>query len=136
MVSPLFSIALLTVGHIINRMRKLSIISGLLLLLLSVGVTSCKQKLQETKGVVTHIEGSKLGDTLKAMRVVSDGDTLLFSLKDAEYNDGIMVIQDSVTVSYIKGDGDTLRALLVSVKPQPAHVVDLDSLKKAPLKTR
>ena len=78
MVSPLFSIALLIVGHITNRMRKLSIISGLLLLLLSVGVTSCKQKLQETKGVVSDIEGSKLGDTLKTMRVVSDGDTLLF----------------------------------------------------------
>ena len=37
----------------------------------------------------------------------------------------LMMKGDSVQVHYVKGHGDTLRALLVFVKPTPAKVIDV-----------
>ena len=88
-------------------------------------LSSCKEKLKETKGVVTNVEASDLMDTLKTMKLYNGEDTLLFALKDAQYTNGVMMKGDSVQVNYIKGHGDTLRALLVYVKPAPAKVIDL-----------
>ena len=76
-------------------------------------------------GVVIDVEASQLMDTVKSMKLYDGEDTLLFGLKDAEYNNGIMVKGDSVQVHYIKGHGDSLRALLVYVKPRPSRVIDL-----------
>ncbi len=77
------------------------------------------------KGVVTDVETSRLVDTIKSMKICDGQDTLLFSLKDAEYNNGLMIKGDSVQVHYIKGHGDTLRALLVYVKPTTSKTIDL-----------
>ncbi len=88
-------------------------------------LSSCKEKLKEVKGVVTDVETSRLVDTIKSMKIYDGQDTLLFGLKDAEYNNGLMVKGDSVQVNYIKGHGDTLRALLVYVKPTPSKTIDL-----------
>ena len=89
-------------------------------------LSSCKEKLKEVEGVVTDVDASEMVDTIKSMKVYDGQDTLLFGLKDAEYNNGIMLKGDSVQVHYIKGHGDTLRALLVYVKPAPAKVIDLE----------
>lgn len=74
---------------------------------------------------MTNVEASDLMDTLKTMKLYNGEDTLLFALKDAQYTNGVMMKGDSVQVNYIKGHGDTLRALLVYVKPAPAKVIDL-----------
>lgn len=86
---------------------------------------SCKEKLKQVDGVVTDVETSRLVDTVKSMKLYDGEDTLLFGLKDAEYNNGIMMKGDSVQVYYIKGYGATLRAMLVYVKPRPAKVIDI-----------
>ncbi len=88
-------------------------------------LSSCKEKLKHVDGVVTSVEASQMMDTIKSMKLYDGEDTLLFGLNDAEYNNGIMVKGDSVQVHYIKGHGDTLRALLVYVKPHPTKVIDL-----------
>ena len=94
--------------------------------LLAGSLTSCKEKLKNMDGVVTNVETSNMGDTVKSMRLYNGEDTLIFNLKDAEYNNGLMMKGDSVQVHYIKGHGDTLRALLVFVKPAPAKVIDIN----------
>lgn len=75
--------------------------------------------------MVTEVEASRLQDNVKSMKLYDGEDTLLFGLKDAEYNNGIMMKDDSVQVYYVKGHGDTLRAMLVYVKPRPAKVIDI-----------
>lgn len=98
----------------------------LLATVLSVGfLASCKQELRQVDGVVTSVETSRMGDSVKAMRLFDGADTLLFSLRDARYNNGVMLKGDSVQVGYIKGHGDTLCALLVYVRPAPAKVIDI-----------
>lgn len=104
---------------------------------LSVGTfTSCKEKLKEVDGVVTSVEASHLGDTVKSMKLYNGEDTLILALKDAQYTNGMMLKGDSVNVSYIKGHGDTLRALLVHVKPTPAKVVNIEADTTKTLLTR
>ena len=81
-------------------------------------LTGCRQKLQRTTGQVTAVE--IVGDTLKTMRMTNaDGDTLLFKLQDAQFTNGVAFQGDSTEVHYIHGRGDTLRALVVYVKPAP-----------------
>lgn len=89
-------------------------------LVAATALTGCKQKLQQTSGVVTSVE-IQGGDTLKAMRMAVDGDTLLFKLQDAQYTNGVAFAGDSAEVHYIEGRGDTLRALVVYAKPAPAQ---------------
>lgn len=118
-----------------KRTFKLLIPAFVLLLVLG-SITSCKPKLKQAKGVVTNIDASRLLDTIHSVRVLADGDTLLFNVKDADYTNGFVVQGDSVTIDYYKGHGDTLRAIVVAVKPRPAKVIDLDTLKDKPLLTR
>ncbi len=88
-------------------------------------LSSCKEKLKKVEGVVKSVDATKHSHDLKTMKIYDGQDTLLFSLKDAQYSNGLMLNGDSVQVHYIKGHGDTLRALLVYVKPAPAKVIDL-----------
>lgn len=88
-------------------------------------LVSCKEKLKKVSGVVTSVETSYIGDTVKSMRLYDGEDTLVFALREAQYNNGMMLKGDSVDVHYIKGRGDTLRAMLVFVKPAPAKVIDI-----------
>ncbi len=111
-------------------------VSFLLAGLVAVALSGCRQKLQQTEGVVTAV-GIAGGDTLATMRMACDGDTLLFKLQDARYTNGVAFVGDSAEVHYIKGHGDTLRALVVYVKPAPAKApVDIHSDTTAVLLTR
>lgn len=88
-------------------------------------LSSCKEKLKEVDGKVADVEIYEHIHTPKCMKLYDGNDTLLFGLKDAEYNNGIMMEGDSVQVYYVKGHGDTLRAMLVYVKPRPPKVIDI-----------
>ena len=99
-------------------------------------LTGCKQKLKEVTGIVTSIESNKFGDTIKSITLFDGEDSLLFSTREVQYDNGIALVGDSVDVSYIEGRGDTLRALLVHVKPAPAKVVDIKTDTTKTLLTR
>ena len=86
--------------------------------------TSCKPKLKDCRGMVTQVEFNK--DTLKSMKVKTLDGELVFNLKDVHFNEGIMMKDDSVIVNYIRGRHDTLRALVVTVLPKPAHYINLE----------
>ena len=59
-------------------------------------------KIKDVRVLVASFE--KHGDTLNVMNgITSDGETLLFSLRDVRLNNGLMVQGDSVIVNYIKG---------------------------------
>ncbi len=78
------------------------------------------------EGVVKSIDATKHTHEPLSMKIYDGQDTLVFNLREAQYNNGIMLDGDSVKVHYIKGHGDTLRALLVYVKPAPVKVIDLE----------
>ena len=92
----------------------------------TLALTGCKEKLKQSRGIVAAMEMS--GDTLLNMRVaVQGGDTLVFKLDDANFNRGIAMHGDSVLVNHLSGPGDTLRAIIVTVMPRPAHYFTPDS---------
>lgn len=82
----------------------------------------CKKGgLQETKGLVTKV---KIHDsTLVSARILVDGDTIVFDMKDVRIVGDMFVAGDSVKVHYIEGYEDTLRAMLVSLVPKTIHFV-------------
>ena len=84
-------------------------------------------KLKETTGVVTDIEGN--GNLLSVAKILVDGDTAIFKLSDARFINGIFMVGDSVSISYVKGNKDTLRALVVNLVPQTPHYFDAESAK-------
>ena len=91
----------------------------MLLLLFLVTIGSCREKgLQNIRGEVRHVEIK--GDTLLSMTIGINarGDTAVFNLDDARFQNGIMMYRDSVIVDYVHGHGDTLRALVVTVLPK------------------
>ena len=82
----------------------------------------CKKSgLQETKGVVTDMKVRH--DSLLRARILVDGDTLVFDMQDARIVGAMFVNGDSVKVNYIEGNGDTLRAFVVSVIAKPIHEI-------------
>ena len=110
-----------------------------LALVATLTLTGCKEKLRQSRGLVTAMETSN--DTLLNMRVsVGEGDTLLFKLDQADFNNGMAMQGDSVIVNHLKGNGDTLRAIIVTVMPRPAHYFTPDSasteLLTAPVEAR
>ena len=110
--------------------------TAFVIVLCASSLTSCKPKLKKVTGVVANVEMSNLGDTLKSMKLVHDKDTMVFSLKEARYSNGEMMKSDSVDVHYVKGNGDTLRAMLVFVKPKPSKVIDIKADTTKELLTR
>lgn len=89
------------------------------------------------KGVVTSLDVSKRGDTIRSMKVLVDDDTLVFNMRTAILDNEMVTSHDSVHVNYLNdGHGDTLRALDVRVIPQPGKIVSLDSMKHNKLITR
>lgn len=93
-------------------------------------LTGCKEKIKNVRGMVVAIEHD--GDTLLNMKVRTPEDTLIFKLDDARFNMGVMLEGDSVLVNYVKGHGDSLRALIVTVLPRPARYLEneIDSSKE------
>lgn len=85
---------------------------------------SCgKPKIKTIRGLVTSIEMN--GDTLKTFNISSEDGAIVFDLKDARYNEGIMLRGDSVIVDYINGRKDTARALVVTVLAKTPHYIDI-----------
>ena len=109
-------------------MKKVFLFAVLGLLLLTVISCSEKKELKQTKGVVTHFR--TLNDSLVTAYVAVDADTLLFQLSDARLVNGMFLNGDSVSIDYIEGQGDTLRALVIAVLPKPVHYIDLNNGEK------
>ena len=89
--------------------------------------------MKEIDGLVTSVEIDN--DTLKSAKVIANGDSLLFNLADTRFVNGMMVHGDSVHINYIEGQGDSLRALLVSVYPKTPHYLDPKAVKNDTLRT-
>lgn len=95
---------------------------------------SCGSKeLKETKGLVADIEVVK--DSLNSAKVLVDGDTVIFKMIDARFVNGMFMVGDSVTIHYIEGRNDTLRALVVGLLPKAPHYIDLNAAKNDTLAT-
>ena len=84
-------------------------------------ITSCKEKIKTVRGKVASVENH--GDTLISMKV-TDG--------EAQFNNGIMLIGDSVIVNYFNGKDDAYRAAVITVLPRPTQYLDqeIDSTKE------
>ena len=108
-----------------NRMKKFFLFAVIGLSLLSIAGCSGKKELKEMKGVVTFIWS--IQDSLVTANVANGSDTLLFKLADARFVNGMCLNGDSVMINYIEGEGDTLRALVISVLPKPTQYIDLNS---------
>lgn len=119
-------------------MKKKFAIAFVLTVLFANVFTSCREKLKDVTGIVTAVDmtGDHAGDTIHTVRLYNGEDTLLFTVKDARYTNGIMLVGDSADISYISGHGDTLRALLVHVKPAPTKVINLETDTTKTLLTR
>ena len=46
-------------------------------------LSSCKEKIKDVEGVVTSVDISPGGDTIRSMKVFNGEDTLIFTVKDA-----------------------------------------------------
>lgn len=99
-------------------------------------VVSCSEKktLKQTKGIVTALKTVR--DSMVTAKVVVDDDTLLFKMADARFVNGMFIKDDSVQIDYIEGQGDTLRALVISVLPRAVKYIDLNGSPSDTLVTR
>jgi len=79
----------------------------------------CKPELKNVRGQVKSVEISN--DTLKSMVLAIDGQDTFVKLTDARFQSGIAMVGDSVILDYIDGRNDSLRALVVTILPKPAH---------------
>ena len=99
-----------------ETMRK-SLMVAIVAVLCLLGAVSCKQEIQNMRGLVTNMEIKK--DTLISMSVsVEPGDTTVFNLDNARFQAGIVMAGDPVIVDYIEGRNDTMRALIVTLLPK------------------
>lgn len=105
-----------------KKMKKLFLFAMLGLSLLTVVNCSGKKELKQTRGVVVELK--TIQDSLVTARVTVGSDTLLFKLADARFVNGMFIKDDSVSIDYIEGQGDTLRALVIAVLPKPIRYVE------------
>lgn len=118
-------------------MKKIVLFSVLSLAACVLTLSGCREKvLQNVRGEVKSVNVHK--DTLISMTVnVNEaGDTLLFYLSDARFQQGIMMPKDSVIVDYIDRR-DSLKALVVTVLPKTHLLEDVkptDTLLTAPMR--
>lgn len=81
---------------------------------------SCGQpELKNVRGVVKSIEIKN--DTLKTMVLSVESQDNIVTLTDARFQNGTVMQGDSVILDYIDGKENTLRGLVVTVLPKPAH---------------
>lgn len=104
-------------------MKKIVMVLAVVALVLT-AMTGCRKGLQNTRGVVKSMK--IIHDSLKSMVITynEDGDTMLFSLKEARVQRGMMIIGDSVIVDYVDGNADSLRALVVTTISKPARIIE------------
>lgn len=98
-------------------------------------LSACKHELQETSVQVTSVKLDK-NDVPSILKATQGNDTLLFTLKDASYTRGMAFAGDSVNIHFIEGHGDTLRALVVTVKPKASNILIPGTSQKEELVTR
>lgn len=104
-------------------MKKIVMVLAVVALVLT-AMTGCRKGLQNTRGVVKSMKITH--DSLKSMVITynEDGDTMLFSLREARIQRGIMMIGDSVIVDFVDGKDDSLRALVVTTLPKPTRIIE------------
>ena len=110
-------------------MKKVFLLAVICLSLVTYVGCSGKKELKEMKGVVTYIWAVQ--DSLVSVNIASGSDTLLFHAEDARVVNGMFINGDSVTINYIEGEKDTLRAMVISVQPRPVRTIDLNSDEKS-----
>lgn len=115
-------------------MKKVFLFAVICLSLLTIVSCNDKKTLKQTKGVVTALKTVK--DSMVTAKVVVDGDTLLFKMADARFVNGMFIKDDSVQIDFIEGQGDTLRALVISVLPRAVQYIDLNGTPSDTLVTR
>lgn len=112
-----------------KKMKKVFLFAVLSLSLLTIVSCGGKQELKHTKGVVTSFVSHK--DSLVSARVVVESDTLFFQLGDVRLVNGMFLKGDSVSIDYIEGRDDTLRAFVIAVLPKPVQYIDLNNAEKS-----
>lgn len=80
---------------------------------------ACNPELKNARGQVKSVEIKN--DTVKSMILTVDGQDNVVNLTDAKFQNGIAMDGDSVILDYIDGKENTLRGLVVTVLPRPAH---------------
>lgn len=113
-------------------MKKLFFMFAVAALVLT-AMSGCKKELQTVHGLVTNVDIRH--DTLIAVTLSADDQSMVFKLDDARFQQGIMLAGDSVIIDYIEGETDSLRALVVTVLPKvilPETPAPTDSLITAP----
>lgn len=83
------------------------------------GLTSCEPELKNARVQVKSVEITN--DTLKSMVITMGNEEKTVTLLDAHFQNGIALQGDSIILDYIDGRENTLRALIVTVLPKPAH---------------
>lgn len=87
---------------------------------LSLGFVACGSK--ELKNARVQVKSVEItNDTLKSMVVTMGDEERTVTLLNAHFQNGIALKGDSVILDYIDGKENTLRALVVTVLPKPAH---------------
>jgi len=81
--------------------------------------SSCEPELKNARVLVKSVEITN--DTVKSMDVMIGDAEKTVTLLDARFQNGIALQGDSVILDYIDGRENTLRALVVTVLPKPAH---------------
>lgn len=111
-------------------MKKFFAIFCIAALGMTMTLTSCKEKIKTVRGKVASIEN--IGDTLVGMKVTDGTDSLKFNLDKAKFNNGIMMVGDSVIVNYFNGDDKGYLAAVITILPRPTQYLDteIDSSKE------
>ena len=87
---------------------------------MALGLASCSSsELKNARVLVKSVE--IINDTLKSMVITMGEEEKTVTLLDARFQNGIALQGDSVILDYIDGKESTLRALVVTVLPKPAH---------------
>lgn len=90
----------------------------LLLAFTAIAVTSCQEKIKTTRGIVRNVS-----DTTTVVKV--DKYDIVFDTKQARFDNGAIMQEDSVTVHYIGDLRDKkAKALLVRLMPKKGTVVE------------
>lgn len=86
---------------------------------LLLGFSSCQPELKNVHALVKSVKIAN--DSVKSMVVTVGDEEKTVSLLDARFQNGFMMSGDSIILDYIDGKENTLRALVVTVLPKPAH---------------
>lgn len=98
---------------------KKTFLALVVLLVVAVAFVGCKPELKNVRGQVKSVEIKN--DTLKSMILAVDGQDKIVKLTDAQFQNGLAIVGDSIILDYIDGHADSLRGLVITVLPRPAH---------------